>query len=235
MSKILLLSLIAAYSTVTTNAFVVAPSAREIGPTLIYRHSVATMASTELKTAEGLDLGDVPADVLSTATEATQTVDVPAIEAATSTQGGLDLDVVALVAGQETYGLAIVCVGEAIWSFLQAPSFDNVKVLIAPIISAIVLAAVAGPMVTSGDAASVSIGLEIATLVSLGLGASYVLRLLSPYSPVPKEIAFLGLLVALAGFFSFGQNLIVDGFITLPSLPSIPLPQIEFPTLDLEF
>jgi hypothetical protein len=50
--------------------------------------------------------------------------------------------------------------------------------------------------------------------------------LTAPYSPSPKEAAAFGLLVAVAGFFSFSQNLVVDGFLTLPSIPSIiPMPQ----------
>lgn len=142
-----------------------------------------------------------------------------------------DLDVIGLVAGQENYGLAVVCVGEALWSFLQAPSLSHAKVLAPAAVAAIVLTAVSGPMITSGDAASVSTGLWIATAVSAGLGASYIARMLAPFSPSPKEIAALGLLVALAGFFSFTQNLLVDGFVQLPSLPSLPsfeLPEINF-------
>lgn len=139
-----------------------------------------------------------------------------------------DLDVVALVAGQENYGLAIVSVGEALWSFLQAPSFDHVKVLIPATIAALVLSFVSGPMITSGDASQVGLGLGIATAVSVLLGLSYVARLLAPFSPSPKEIAFLGLLVAVAGFFSFSQNLIVDGFVTLPSLPTLPSIALPF-------
>ena len=141
-----------------------------------------------------------------------------------------DLDVVALVAGQENYGLAVVCVGEALWSFLQAPSLDHAKVLVPAGVAALVLGLVSGPMITSGDVSQVGLGLGIATAVSIVLMASYVARLLAPYSPSPKEIAFLGLLVALAGFFSFSQNLVVDGFVTLPS---IPLP--TFPSIDLSF
>ncbi|KAL7564160.1 hypothetical protein ACA910_021135 [Epithemia clementina (nom. ined.)] len=147
--------------------------------------------------------------------------------ATTSTQRALaqDLDVIALVAGQENYGLAVVAIGEGLYSFLQSPSLENIKVLVPPVIAAILLFVVSGPMITSGDAAAAGTGLWIATAVSLGLGASYVLRLLAPpYETfAPKEIASLGLLVAVAGFFSFGQNLLVDGFVTLPS---IPLPQI---------
>jgi len=143
------------------------------------------------------------------------------------------LDIVALVAGQENYGLAVVSAGEAIWSFLKSPTMSNVKVLIPGLVAAIVLAGVSGPLVTSGDAASVGTGLWIATGVSVALGLSYVLRLLSKYSETPKEIAGLGLLVAVAGLFSFGQNLIVDGFVSLPSieLPSLPQINIELPSV----
>ena len=142
-----------------------------------------------------------------------------------------DLEVVALVAGQENYGLAVVALGEAIWSFLEAPSVSHAKVLIPATIAAIVLVAVSGPMVTNtADPAAIKLGLEIATGVSVGLGASYIARLLSPYSPSAKEIAFLGLLVSIAGFFSFSQNLVVDEFVTLPSLPELPniFPENEF-------
>lgn len=159
---------------------------------------------------------------------------VPSVREGRPVSGGVtelfaeppDLEVVALVAGQETYGFAIVAVGEALWSFLQAPSLDHAKVLVPAAVAALVLVLAAGPMVTSGDPSSVTLGLEIATGVSVLLGASYVARLAAPYSPSAKEIAFLGLLVALAGFFSFSQNLVVDGFVTLPSLPSIPMPSL---------
>jgi hypothetical protein len=81
-------------------------------------------------------------------------------------------------------------------------------------------------MITSGEVTSVQYGLEIATVTSLLLGASYIARLVAPYSPTAKEAAFVGLLIAIAGFFSFAQNLVVDGFITLPNLPSLPLPEM---------
>jgi hypothetical protein len=88
-------------------------------------------------------------------------------------------------------------------------------------------------MIASHDAAGVATGLWVATATSVGLGVSYVARLLAPYSPSPKEAAALGLLVALAGFFSFSQNLVVDGFLALPTLPSLPsLPEINL-NLDL--
>jgi hypothetical protein len=56
----------------------------------------------------------------------------------------------------------------------------------------------------------------------------FLCRIASPVSDSSKEIAALGVLVSVAGFFSFGQNLIVDGFVTLPSisLPSLlPMPE----------
>jgi len=135
------------------------------------------------------------------------------------------LDTIGLVAGQENYGLAVVCVAEALWSFSKAPSFDHAKVLVPAGVAALVLGLVSGPMITNGaDPNTVGTGLWIATGVSLGLGASYVARLTAKFSPSPKEIAALGLLVALAGFSSFAQNLIVDGFVTLPSIPLPSLP-----------
>ena len=145
-----------------------------------------------------------------------------------------NLDVIALVVGQQNYGLAVVCLGEAIWSFSKAPTFDHALKTLGPaLLAAGILGAVSGPMVTSGDASSVSTGLFIATGVSVGLGASYTARLLAPFSPSPKEIAALGLLVAVAGFFCFTQNLVVDGFVTLPSLPSVQLPSIGLPSIEL--
>lgn len=138
-----------------------------------------------------------------------------------------DIEVIQLVVGQENYGLAIVCVGEALWSFLSAPSLDHVKVLIPAGIAAAVLALVSGPMITSGDVDSIGTGLWIATATSTALGVSYLARMIAPYSPSPKEIAGLGLLVAIAGFFSFAQNLLVDGFVILPSLPTIDLPDLS--------
>ena len=164
-------------------------------------------------------------DVSSTFSQ--QTAFAPVTKSKTSLEVTPDLEVVALVAGQENYGFAIVAMGEAIWSFLEAPSLSHAKVLVPATIAAIILVAVSGPMVTNAsDAASIKLGLEIATGVSVGLGASYVARLLSPYSPSAKEIAFGGLLVAVAGFFSFSQNLIVDEFVTLPTVPIPELPSI---------
>lgn len=142
-----------------------------------------------------------------------------------------DLDIVALVAGQDNIGLAVVCMGEGIWSFVKAPSVDHgLKTLGPPIVAALVLLLVSGPMIASGDVSSVGTGLWVATGVSTALGGAYLARLFAPFSPSPKEIAFLGLLVAVAGFFSFSQQLIVDGFVTLPSidLPSLPTIQLPF-------
>jgi hypothetical protein len=144
-----------------------------------------------------------------------------------------DLDIVALVAGQDNTALALVSMGEGIWSFVKAPSVDHgLKTLGPVIVGALVLFLVSGPMIASGDVSTVGTGLWVATGVSTALGGSYLARLFAPFSPSPKEIAFLGLLVAIAGFFSFSQQLIVDGFVTLPTidLPSLPsLPTIQLP------
>jgi hypothetical protein len=147
----------------------------------------------------------------------------------------VDLDVIGLVVGQENYGLAVVVLGEALYSFLQAPSVGNAARVFGPaVVAAGILGVASGPMVTSGDPAQVATGLSIATGVSVALGASYALRLAAPFSPTPKEIAAVGLLVSIAGFFSFSQNLIVDGFVTLPSLPDLPdLPAL--PSINLQY
>lgn len=144
------------------------------------------------------------------------------------------LDTIALVAGQENYGFAVVLLGEAIWSFSKAPSVDHgLKTLLPAIIAAGVLGVVSGPMVTSGDAASVSTGLFVATGVSVLMGLCYAARLSAPYSPSPKEIPALGLVVSFAGFFSFSQNLVYDGFVKLPSIPLPTLPSL--PSIQLPF
>ncbi len=46
---------------------------------------------------------------------------------------------VALVVGQETYGFGLVVLAEAIYSFAQAPSLDQVKVLLPGILGAVCL------------------------------------------------------------------------------------------------
>ena len=52
-----------------------------------------------------------------------------------------DLDTIALVAGQENYGLAVVLVGEGLWSFGKAPSVDHaLKTLVPAGVAAAVLA-----------------------------------------------------------------------------------------------
>jgi hypothetical protein len=141
-----------------------------------------------------------------------------------------DLDTIAMVVGQENYGLAVVLLGEAIWSFTQAPSVDHgLKTLVPASVAAVVLCVVSGPMVTSGVPGSVSTGLLIATAVSVAMGGAYLARCLAPFSPSSKEIPAAGVLVAVAGFFSFSQNLVVDGFITLPSIDLPSLPTIELP------
>ena len=141
----------------------------------------------------------------------------------TKLQATPDYETISLVTGQENYGLAIVALGEAVWSFSEAPSLSNAKVFIPAAIAAIILVSVSGPMVTNAaDPAAIGLGLEIATGISVFLGLSYIARLLAPFSPSAKEIAFLGLLVSIAGFFSFSQNLVVDGFINLPDLPKLP-------------
>jgi hypothetical protein len=149
-----------------------------------------------------------------------------------------DLDTIALVAGQENIGLAIVLMGEAVWSFVKGPSVDHgIKTLLPASVAAVVLAVVSGPMITSGEASSVATGLWIATGISVAMGGVYLARCLAPFSPSPKEIPAAGVLVAFAGFFSFSQNLVIDGFLILPEvdLSWIPNPS-SIPSLnDLPF
>ena len=150
----------------------------------------------------------------------------------TSLKATPDLEIVSLVNQQYNYALAVVCMGEGIWSFIQAPSLSHAKILIAPIVTSVILVLVSGPLLSSSTTDDVFLALSINTGLSVLLGASYILRMIAPYSPSPKEAAFLGLLVSVAGFFSFSQNLVVNEFVTLPSLPVIPLPSFQLPTFD---
>jgi hypothetical protein len=145
----------------------------------------------------------------------------------TSLQAVQEIEVISLVAGQGNYGFALVCLGEALWSFLQAPSLDHAKIFIPAGVSAVILVAVSGPMITSGDMGSLGTGLFICTGLSFALGASYVARMVAR-SPSPKEIAFLGLVVAILCFSFFSQNLVGNGFVTLPNIPLPALPDPSF-------
>jgi hypothetical protein len=145
-----------------------------------------------------------------------------------------DLEIIGLVVGQENYGLAVVLIGEAIWSLSQFPSVDHALKTMGPaVVATVILVGVSGPMVTSGNLESVAAGLWIATAVSVLIGMAYLARCLAPFSPSAKEIPAFGIVVAFAGFVSFSQNLIVDGFVTLPKLPTVNLP--SFPEIQLPF
>lgn len=142
-----------------------------------------------------------------------------------------DLDVIALVAGQENYGLAVVAVAEGLYSFAQSPSSLShaLRVLVPTVAAALVLVLGSGPLITeAASPGNMATGLGVATAVSVALGVSYAGRLAAPFAPAPKEIAALGLLTAVAGFFSFAQNLVVNGFVQLPGLPELPgLPDVS--------
>lgn len=199
-------------------------------PTRLHRRSDAS----KLMDADSPLAEDVVSDTLSQFSDAAMPDADPVSQIAEIGNSVPDLDTIALVVGQENYGLAIVLLGEAIWSLSQAPSLDHAsKTLVPAAVAAAVLVGVSGPMVTSGNLESVSTGLFIATAVSVLMGIVYLARCLAPFSPSPKEIPAAGVLVAVAGFFSFSQNLVVDGFVTLPQLPTIGLP--SFPEIQLPF
>ena len=124
-----------------------------------------------------------------------------------------DLAILGLVAGQENYGFAIVTLIESIWSFSQAPSFDHAKVFVPSTVAAIILVLRNGLFITSGNAYSITLELKIATIISIIFGASYIAMLVAPFNPSSTEIDFDCILVALAGFVNFRQNLMIDGFI----------------------
>ena len=193
------------------------------------------------KLHDAADAVDAVTDTIATNIDASQMSTEPAlavpdvVDSVSQLQDVVpDLDTIALVVGQENYGLAVVLLGEGIWSLSKAPSIDHaLKTIVPAAVAAAVLVLGSGPMVTSGNTESVGTGLAIATVVSILMGMVYLARCLAPFSPSPKEIPALGVLVAVAGFFSFSQNLVVDGFVTLPSLPSVNLPSL--PTIQLPF
>ncbi|GMH55828.1 hypothetical protein TrVE_jg3448 [Triparma verrucosa] len=140
-----------------------------------------------------------------------------------STQLGVaDLSQISLAASQENTGLAIVVVGEAVYSFTQAPSLGHAKILLPAIASAVVLFMVAGPPLDVPDVHMID-GLSVAAGVSAALMGCYYLRLTFP-SPSPKENAFGGLVIGFLGFASFVQNMFAGGWLAFPTLPSISLP-----------
>jgi len=133
------------------------------------------------------------------------------------------LEVTSLVTTQEALGLAVCTTGEALWSLSQAPTVSQALRVLGPaLVASGILVIAAVPALQ--DTSNIGTGLTIASVVSLTLLVSYSLRLVSPVSESPKEIAFLGLLLSIAGTASFVQNLVVAGYVTLPTLPSIALP-----------
>lgn len=135
-----------------------------------------------------------------------------------------DYEQISLAASQENLGLGVVVLGEAIYSFTQAPSFGHAKILVPAIAAAVVLFTISGPPLDVPDVHMID-GLSIAAGVSVALMVGYYLRLTFP-SPSPKENAFGGLLIGFLGFSSFVQNMFAGGWLAFPtiSLPSISLP-----------
>ena len=133
---------------------------------------------------------------------------------------------ISLAASQENTGLAVVVVGEAVYSFSRAPGLLQSLILLPPLAAAYFLLLVAGPYYDM-PSSDMSQGLLVSSLVSLALMLSYAARLKLP-SASPKEYAFGGLLVGFAGFCSFAQNSFAGGFVTLPTIPLPALPSLPF-------
>ena len=135
-------------------------------------------------------------------------------------------DQISLAASQENTGLAIVVIGEAVYSFSRAPGLFQSLILLPPLVASYFLLFVSGPIldVPSSD---MSQGLLISSGVSLALIVAYVARMKLP-SKSPKEYAFLGALVGFAGFCSFAQNAVAGGWVTLPHIGLPSLPQLPF-------
>ena len=139
-----------------------------------------------------------------------------------------DLNVVGMVSGKETYGFVVVAIWKTLWLFLQETLFNHAKVLITAITASGILIAISSPMVTFGDATSVTLGLEIATGMSILIGMLYVIHLLALYLPSLKEIAFLVLLLLASGLFSCPHILLTNKFVDLPSLTGIEMLKLPF-------
>jgi hypothetical protein len=130
-----------------------------------------------------------------------------------------DFDQISLATSQENAGLAIVVLGEAGYSFIKAPGWKTGVLFVPAIAAAFVLFTISGPPLDNADV-TMGDGLRVAALVSLALMGVYSLRLVLPTPN--KEITFGGLLVAIAGFASFSQNLFAGGWVNFPALPSLP-------------
>jgi hypothetical protein len=142
----------------------------------------------------------------------------------------VDLSLISLAATQENYGLAVVMLLEAAYSFSLAPSLSNARILLPPIVAAAVLVVVAGPALGQAGP-SLFFGLSVSSAVSLALLLSASLRLSNP-TPYPKELAAGSALVAFLGLASFLQNMFAGEFLALPSLPPLPeLPSFALPEL----
>jgi len=130
---------------------------------------------------------------------------------------------------QENIGLGVVFIIEALYSFLKYPSLEHAVVLIGAALGSPVLFFFVSPMLNSGNPGQVSMGLEAAMGVSIFVALTYLIRMLNPSPYVAKEVPAFAILVCIAGFTSFSQNLLAIG----ASFPSLPLPELGSITISL--
>lgn len=140
---------------------------------------------------------------------------------------------VSLAASQQLVALAAVAVAEGAWSTVYGgASVQKAIKFLGPTMAAGAALVVANGSVSSASAAAMAPGLGVSCLASLGLLASYVLRLTEADKEAPpKEIVAFFAAVAFFGFSTAFQSLFAAGIIEIPFFQRADVVPGGFPEL----
>jgi len=133
---------------------------------------------------------------------------------------------VSIAASQQLLALAAVAVGEGAWaSTVGGFTVDKALRYAAPnVVVAVALVAASGS-VGSGEASSMTPGLVVSTVATLGLVANYVIRLREKYPKADagpeKETVALAAALAFFGFSTAFQAIFAAGIVQLPDVSGV--------------